>query len=310
MADPIKDNCDVLCSRTPYHTFQNSNGLLNQHNDGEYVYCAENSYVEITIPQNSIIQGFYRVENDTYISSKFKPTYIRQGANGLSLVGVVNNETFVGTADKTSPNTIATGIISQSITTKVRDIVNGGYTNITGVISVGISDLGTNGMLWQVMSISGSMGADYTDPITGEVIPVSYTPSLGSIDAMFSTLSSIVVGSTTTYNVSGFISFAIDITSSSVTDIFIQDDNTGIFNEIEYNINNVYQFESDPQGIKSLMEIMKGVNQLNFISCAVLKSAPASNGTQGQTRTITIRNNTSTAFYVALMYQDYTWLFR
>jgi hypothetical protein len=307
--DVIYDNCDVMCSRTPYHTFQNSNGLLNQNNNGTYVYCANNSYVNITIPQNSIIQGFYRYEDNVYISNKFKPTYIRQGAGGLKLTGN-ENQVFSGTADKTSPITIATGTISQSCTARVTDVVNGGYIDVTGIININVSDMGTNGATWQVTGASGTMGADYIDPITGETIPVAYSPLFSSISSSFTTLSSVTIGLVTTYSISGNVSFALDITSSSIVDIFIQDDNTGIFNEIEYNINNVYQFESDPQGIKSLMEIMKGCNQLNFISCAVLKSAPASNGTKNQTRTITIRNNTSTPYYVALVYQDYTWLFR
>lgn len=309
MAKPT-DGCLTQCTQSPYHTFQNSNGALNQNDNGTYIYCANNSAVAINIPFNSIIQGFYRYEDSLYISNKFKPTYIRVGTSGLKLMGNVLNQLYTGQATKTIPVPIATGTLSSLITCKVTDPVNGGHVDVSGNIDITISDNGTNGLLWVITGVAGTLSADYVDPINGETIPISFVPTLGQVSGTFNTINTTIVGPITTYDVSGQISFAVDITNSNVSDIFMVDNNDGLFNEIEYNINNIYQFESDPQGAKSLMEIMKGTNQLNFISCSVLKSAQIYNGTQDQLREIIIQNNTSTPYWVAVVYQDFSWLYR
>lgn len=61
---PVKDECSVLCSQTPYHTYQSDNGILTFAKQGslqpnELQLIGNNSQAEITIPLMSIILGFY-----------------------------------------------------------------------------------------------------------------------------------------------------------------------------------------------------------------------------------------------------------
>ena len=318
--DNIKQNCDVLCGRSPYHSFQENNGVLQIYKSDEPV-VGLNGFVKVLanggsyifeIPLNSIVLGFYKNVsipgfNNPYFpnaSTKFKPNLFRFDGNGAFLYGS-GEYTPIGTAVDTGAGTPANGTIVVSVTANLIEVTTGETCATTGNLSLDITDNNTAGVTWSTASyITGTLSGDYVDPITGETVTVSYTVNEGYTGTLTTTGSSTVAG-VTTYDVAG-VSQTIQVTAyPTVNDIYISDN--GGLNPIEIDIQNTYLADTT---IDTMLSIQKLTDLLGFISCSVLKTNGANNNTQNEKRYIVAYNKTTQDQYIGLAYLDYSWLYR